>query len=210
MISTKTNFKKNEKRIDNMSDAKGKIIIINGVSSSGKTTLSKGLQQKMEEHYFWVANDTFCDMCSSKHWNEDWVTRINQALTAMIYSVKSFSDLGFNVIVDQVFLNNASQGKILEKCIEVLHDYPVLFVRTDCSLEELKKREKERGNRRIGQAESQLKIVHNHNTYDIAIDTTKNDTDENINKIILKLENIEDRRAFSILYDKLSTTGKIY
>ena len=193
-----------------MNDIKGKIIILNGVSSSGKTTISKRLQEEMEEHYFWVANDTFCDMCSSKHWKADWVKIINKALTAMIYSVKSLSDLGFNVIVDQVFLNNESQDGILKKAVEVLHDYPVLFVRTDCSLEDLKKREIERGNRRIGQAESQLDIVHNHDTYDVVINTTKNSLDENINIIKSKLINNVDERAFSILHNKLLATGKIY
>jgi len=193
-----------------MKDIKGKIIIINGVSSSGKTTISKALQQKMEEHYFWIANDSFCDMCSPKHWKEDWIKRINQALTAMIYSIKSFSDLGFNVIVDQVFLNNESQGTLLNKCVEVLHDYPVLFVRTDCSLEKLRKREIERGNRRIGQAESQLELVHNHINYDIAIDTTEIDIDTNIKRIQLELDNTENRKAFSILYDKLIKTGSVY
>lgn len=193
-----------------MSKAKGNIIILNGVSSSGKTTVSKALQQKMKEHYFWVANDTFCQMCSSKHWKEDWILRINQALIAMIHSVKTFSDLGFNVIVDQVFLNNKSQGTILQKCVEVLHEYPVLFVRTDCELKELNRREKERGNRKIGQAESQLNIVHSHNCYDVEIDTSLNDLDENIKKIQLELEKMKTRRAFSLLHEKLSKTGSVY
>lgn len=193
-----------------MLEKKGKIIILNGVSSSGKTTISKRLQEEMEEHYFWVANDTFCDMCSSKHWKADWVTMINHALTAMIYTVKSFSDLGYNVIVDQVFLNNKSQNKILQKCVEALHEYPVLFVRTDCSLEELQKREKERGNRRIGQAESQLNIVHSHNVYDVAIDTSTTCIEDNIRIIKSKLEDIANQNAFKILYKKLNTLGKLY
>jgi len=193
-----------------MSDIKGKIIILNGVSSSGKTTISKKLQQEMEEHYFWVANDTFCQMSSDKHWKEDWVEIINMALTALIYTVKSMSDLGYNVIVDQVFLNNKEMGGILQKTIEVLHDYPVLFVRTDSSLEDLTRREKERGNRRIGQAESQLNIVHNHEYYDVTINTSENSIEENIEIIKSQQDNTIDTRAFSMLYNKLTTTGKIY
>lgn len=193
-----------------MRDKKGKIIILNGVSSSGKTTLSKTLQQELDEHFFWIANDTFCDMCSSKHWDEDWVTAINQALTAMIYSAKSFSDIGLNVIIDQVFLNNDTEGELLEKCIKVLHDYPVLFVRVDCSLEELNKREKERGDRDIGQAKSQLQLVHNHKIYDCVIDTSKNTIDENIRKIKSQLTNAGDDGAFATLYKKLTKTGTIY
>lgn len=199
-----------ERGINQMSDIKGKIIILNGVSSSGKTTISKRLQQEMKEHYFWVANDTFCQMSSDKHWKEDWIAIINKALTALIYTVKSMSDLGYNVIVDQVFLNNEAVGEILQKTVEVLHDYPVLFVRTDSSIEDLTKREKERGNRRIGQAESQLNIVHNHKFYDVAINTSTTSIEENIEIIKLTQMNTVEKRAFTILYNKLTTTGKIY
>jgi chloramphenicol 3-O-phosphotransferase len=193
-----------------MSSEKGKIIILNGVSSSGKTTISRKLQEEMEEHYFWVANDTFCDMSSSKHWKADWVTIINQALTAMIASIKSFSDLGYNVIVDQVFLNTKTQDSILQKCVEALYDYPVLFVRTDCSLKELRRREKERGNRRIGQAESQLNIIHNHNTYDLAIDTSTTSIEDNIKIIKSKMNNNSNHKAFKTLYRKILVTGNVY
>jgi chloramphenicol 3-O phosphotransferase len=193
-----------------MTDIRGKIIILNGVSSSGKTTMARALQEHLEEPYYWLANDTFCDMCPDKFWDQDWVTAINQALTAMIYTVRTFSDIGMNVIVDQVFLNNDTEGQLLEKCIEVLHSYPVTFVRVDCSLEELERREKERSDRDIGQAKSQLQYIHNHHIYDCAIDTSANSVAENIAIVIAAVQNPTQTSAFRQLKQKLDQQVTLY
>ncbi len=193
-----------------MINNKGNIIILNGVSSSGKTTISKALQKGIDEHYFWVANDSFCEMCSETHWRQDWVVAINLALKALAYSVKQMSDLGINIIVDQVFLNNESQNRILHEFVTILYNYPILFVRVDSSLEDLRKREVERGNRRIGQAESQLDIVHNHELYDIVINTSTTGLDENIELLKSAILNISDSTAFKMLYKKFLNTGTVY
>jgi chloramphenicol 3-O phosphotransferase len=103
-----------------MGEKHGTIVILDGVSSAGKTTMARALQDHMDEPFFWITNDTFCDMCPSKFWDRDWATAINQSLIAMIHTVRTFSDLGLNTIVDQVFLQNDTEGQLLEKCIEVL------------------------------------------------------------------------------------------
>ena len=41
---------------------KGKIIILNGVSSSGKTTLAKKLQEKVFEAFFIITGDDYMEM----------------------------------------------------------------------------------------------------------------------------------------------------
>lgn len=189
---------------------KGNIIILNGVSSAGKTTLTRHLQNAFDENYFWIANDMFCEMYSSKHWEGNWVKSINEALTAMIYSIKALSDNGMNVIVDQVFLNNDTEGGLLEKSIKLLHNYPVLFVRVDCNKEELARREKARGDRTIGQAHAQLPLVHNHEIYDIAVDTSKEKSSEIVDKILDKLGKSKDENAFKKLNERLNNTGSIY
>jgi chloramphenicol 3-O-phosphotransferase len=193
-----------------MGDTRGTIIILNGVSSAGKTTVAKALQEKLDEPFFWIANDTFCDMCPEKFWNRDWVAAINQSLTAMIYTIRTFSDLGFNTIVDQVFLHNDAEGQLLEKCISVLSGYPVVFVRVDCSIEELERREKARGDRDPGQAVSQIPFVHNHQIYDCVIDTSVQSPDENIEIIKTALGKPAWNNAFQQLKHRLDQTGTIY
>ena len=193
-----------------MSNRKGNIVILNGVSSSGKTTVAKALQAELDEHYFWVANDTFCDMCSSKHWDKDWVTASNQALRALNYSVQAFSDAGLNVTVDHVFLNDGTQERLLDECVEILHGYPVLFVRVDCSLEELERREKERSDRDVGQARGQLQYVHNHEIYDCVVDTSKMPTQRIVKLIRDAIKGGRQKDAFERLYQRLQQCGTVY
>ena len=70
-------------------------------------------------------------------------------------TAKTYSDLGMNTIIDTVTDDNL----FLDKAVELLHEYPVLFVHVTCPLEELRRREKERSDRLIGLAEEQLSLL---------------------------------------------------
>lgn len=61
----------------------------------------------------------------------------------------ALSDSGVNVIIDDVMLSRFHR---LEECVSRFKGYPVLLVRVDCAIEELRRRERERGDRQIGQA----------------------------------------------------------
>ncbi|MCL2620119.1 MAG: chloramphenicol phosphotransferase CPT family protein [Defluviitaleaceae bacterium] len=178
---------------------KGKIIYLNGVSSSGKTTLSKALQSRLNEPYYWFSVDTFMNMTPEKFMDND-DDEVWNAIIGMYRSIKAFSDMGLNVIVDDVF--DDSQ-ELLDEVIGVLHDYPVLFVHVTCPLDELVRREKERGDREIGLAESQLpELCPLCQTYDITVDTHNNTKEECADKIIAMLGNTENFVAFEKLYNK--------
>jgi chloramphenicol 3-O-phosphotransferase len=191
-----------------MDTKRGNIIILNGVSSSGKTTLTKALQRAFDEHYFWIANDTFCYMCSEKFWDIDGEATHNRAMMAMFHTIKTFSDLGYNVIVDHVFVDIDTVAT-LEKCIEILSDYKVYFIRVDCEIYELERREKQRGDRNIGQAKYQLDHIHKHNLYDYTVDTSYGNIAELVDNIKDFVE-MEQPIAFKILYKRLMETGTIY
>lgn len=175
---------------------KGKIIYLNGVSSSGKTTLAKALQARLTEPYFFFSVDVFMNMTPEKYMDTDddiWV----HAVSGMYRTIKLFSDMGLNAIVDDVF---DYQG-FLDECVDVLHDYPVLFVHVTCPLEELQRREKERGDREIGLAEEQLpELCPLDNTYDITVDTHNNSKEECADKIIDVLDCFESHKAFKTLW----------
>ena len=181
---------------------KGIIIWLNGVSSSGKTTLTRALQKKLEEPYYWLANDTFCDMSPEKLWDIDPLETEYQALSMLNHTIKLFSDMGKNIIVDHVLISS-QKGDLLKKSVELLHEYPVLFVHVTCSLDELRRREIERGDRNIGQAENQLTILNPQDTYDITVDTYENTTEECADKIIEMLGRKDGFSAFKILASHL-------
>ena len=76
---------------------KGKIIFLNGVSSSGKTTLAKLLQARLTESFFWLAADTFIDMLPEKYNNPDKPGAMSECLKAIAmthHTIKFFSDMG--------------------------------------------------------------------------------------------------------------------
>ena len=92
----------------------------------------------------------------------------------------------------------------MKECVEILYEYPVLFVHVTCPLEELQRREKERGNRDIGRAEKQLQRMTPKDTYDITVNTFNNSTEECVDKIIELLDYPEKFTAFKNLFFQLT------
>lgn len=166
---------------------RGNIIILNGVSSSGKTTLARCLQDSLEVEYFWISVDVFFSMAPQKLLVDDmWLQTFAHIRDAMYTSVTALSDSGVNVIIDDVMLSRFHR---LEECVCRLMGYPVLFVLVDCSLDELRRRERERGDRQIGQAESQLPELEPRETYDVIVNTSEMTTEACVDRIICALHN---------------------
>jgi chloramphenicol 3-O phosphotransferase len=163
--------------------SKGTIIFLNGVSSSGKSSLSKELVKQLPD-YFHYSIDDF-DMVIERM--ED---RENQRLipvpTEYYFhrTIAMFSDSGINLVVDQILHNEET----MKDCFDTLRDYPILFVGVHCPLEELERRERDRGDRTIGQAKSQLGYVHQQNEqYDIEVDTFCEGMETSVNSIVEKI-----------------------
>ena len=174
---------------------KGKIIWLNGVSSSGKTTLAKALQEELTEPYCYLSLDNFLSTIHEKFRSSEYRTSLRQTLRAMHYTIKLFSDMGLNVIVDHVL----EKQEWLDECVEILYENPVLFIHVTCPLAELQRREKERGDRRIGQAENQISLLKPKDTYDITVDTSKEDCAD---KIIEALEYPDKFSAFKVFWSR--------
>lgn len=163
---------------------KGMIIVLNGVSSSGKSTLAKEIT-KLLPNFFTFSIDDF-DLVVEKM--ED---RENQRLipieTEYFYyrNAAMFSDRGINLILDQIFQDPLT----LQNFYETLKSYSIAFVGVHCSIEELTHRERSRGNRRIGQAISQLSFVHQQEIYDVEVNTETHSIMQCAKKIVDRLEN---------------------
>lgn len=159
----------------------GNIIMLNGVTSAGKSTLSKELQAAFDEPYYYVALDTFNDvMCpfitgKGKFQDPDIM---NRAVPVMHLLIRNFSEKGLNVIVDTLLCD---RGNWFYDCVDILHEYPVMFVRVDCDRDELFRRARGRGYttpERLNQIDQQLSQIHQHGIYDVTINTSANTTEE--------------------------------
>ena len=191
---------------------KGKIIFINGVSSTGKTTLSKTLQRHLTEPYYWLNVDQFILFTDMKQNPVTYFHEGKDPVSLYPHIIKLYSDLGVNVIADVAFMK--WQGPILflaeetmEKCIEMLHEYPLLYVHVTCPPKELLRRHKERRNRgrelNVNQSESQL-VGDTHGIYDITVDTFEKTIEECAEGIIKLLERPEKFTAFKKLWAQQS------
>ena len=167
---------------------KGKIIVLNGVSSSGKTTLAKEIQDAFDETYMRLSIDDFIKMMPPKMIKTDLENTVYKCQTIMLQIITRLSDAGINVVVDNIML---TYFQTLKQYISALHDYPVLLVKVDCPPHELRRRETDRGDRAIGQGESQIDDLEPKTMYDITINTFTNTISECVKLIEKKLDAVE-------------------
>ena len=172
---------------------KGKIIFLNGTTSSGKTTLARYLLSKLPEQYHLISVDTFMQM------EPEWY--LEQAFNN---TIDYLSNRGIHTIVDYVILDTPIGKSLLAECLELLSDHPVLFVRVDCPLEELERRERARGDRSPGQAKWQYEHIHNQAQYDVTVNTYEMTLDACANAILSKLDQPEEWKAFQMMKKQMA------
>ena len=147
---------------------KGLIIVLNGVSSSGKSSLAKELVKELTDFYH-LSIDDFDSVIDKM---EDRAgERLIPVPTEYFFhrTIQMFSDKGINLVVDQIL----HDSETIFDFEEALRGYPVVFVGVHCSLRELEKREQSRGDRRSGLAKSQLEFVHQQKeNYTLEVDTS--------------------------------------
>lgn len=162
---------------------KGKIIILNGVSSSGKTTLAKTIQDRSPIPLYRLDIDDFILMSPEKFNDyENGGFSVQYAFASkFFYVVKLYSDLGFDLIVPYMFFKNS---EALQDFRELLNGYPVFVVNISCPVEELQRRETIRGNRKVGSAKEQLNLLETNFENILTINNFENTNDVCADEII--------------------------
>lgn len=156
----------------------GKILIINGTSSSGKTSIVKALQDILEEPYMEAGIDKFIWMLPHRYLDrplwDDVLGLAKQAgefghqlVIGMHRTAEVLSKTGINVIIDHVLVEETWW----QDCVDRFNKLPAYLIGVRCPLEILEGREKARKNRTLGQARLQYDIVHGKGIYDLEVDT---------------------------------------
>lgn len=166
------------------STKKGRIIILNGVSSSGKTTLAKAIQDRSPIPLYKLDIDDFILMSPEKfndYEHNDFSVQYAFA-SKFFHVVKLFSDMGFDMVVPHMLFKNTDT---LKEFKVLLKDYPVLIVNITCPVEELNKRELSRGDRNPGSAEEQLQLLETQFYNSITVNNFES-TNEECAEMIIK------------------------
>lgn len=185
----------------------GLIVLLNGTSSSGKTSISMELKNQKEILFHHLSIDDFFgnynDFIDNKYPDieptrevEDVGQILFDPINSVYYAtIKLFSEMGLNVIVDTVIDND----KRFNDFLDLFLDHPILFVGVLCPKEELIRREQIRGDREIGLANSQYDKIYSFDEYDLEVNTEELSPIACADKILSFIKSDQDYSAFEKL-----------
>ena len=150
---------------------KGRIVFLNGASSSGKSSIAKALQGKIDEPCIHLCIDDYLGAFQKGQWDDKQVVeqRWHQIVSGFHAAAAAIARAGNLVIVDDVLEEDPPW---VESLLALFHGLEVVFVGVHCPLEELERREKARGDRGKGRARIQFDQVHSQAIYDVSVDTS--------------------------------------
>jgi chloramphenicol 3-O phosphotransferase len=162
----------------------GKVILVNGASSSGKSTLCRALQARLSEPFWHYSIDHFRDtgvlpdqrIASGEF---SWADMRPAFFEGFHRCLPALALAGNNLLVEYVV-----EGKAwLSGLVRLLEPVDVFFVGLHCGIAELERREIHRGDRPLGDAARDYALVHAHCRYDIEVDST-HALEDNVRAII--------------------------
>lgn len=161
-----------------------KIVVLNGVSSVGKSSVAKSIQACARAPFLHVQMDDFLRMLprrafegrdglvfnriDSKTIDVHSGDLVKRTLAGMRHAVASMAACGSNVVVDDVFF--AEEDSDYRR---LLKQFEFHLVGLFAPLEVVQTRERTRGDRDIGLAKGQFERVHKGRIYDLEIDTSQ-------------------------------------
>ncbi len=163
---------------------KGRIIFLNGVTSSGKTSIVESLQRREDVFFYVVANDLFQEMVGEEYLRKDYWKYLSKAILLMYHAARLFSDMGHNVIIDGILVERPEIAPHYARLKEILKGNPLDVVEVFCPLEVCRQRNISRGDRYESQSQEQAEIMAENIVYTCRVDTDRMSSDECADEIM--------------------------
>ncbi|WP_107773043.1 chloramphenicol phosphotransferase CPT family protein [Nocardioides sediminis] len=151
------------------------VIVLNGGSSSGKTSIGRCLQELLPRPWLLLGVDGLIDVAppSLVSYGPQGTVVLGDQWRALEAAwsrgVAAMAGAGAGVIIDDVFLDGAISQRRTSDHLEGLE---VLWVGVRCAAEVAAARERERGDRPAGMAAGQAETVHHGVAYDLVLDSS--------------------------------------
>lgn len=189
----------------------GTVILLNGTSSAGKSSISHELETILDDRFMYLSVDNAIagvnDMLFSMfgdHITRDEIRTIEHeemiekpVISLFHHYIMALSKIGKNLIIDHVLV----EPSWLEESVELLHKTRTFYVGIFCPLDELERRERDRGDRPIGLARAQFEIVHKGCQYDLTVNTNDHSSVE-CASMIKQFIQTNEPRAFKMLHER--------
>jgi chloramphenicol 3-O phosphotransferase len=176
------------------------IILLNGASSAGKTTLGRALQAHLAHPYFYFSSDQLVEsgilpavdrQAVDGPWA--WRTVRPRFFDGFHRCIAALAAAGNPLIVEHV----VEFQTWCDDLVRLLAPFDVFFVGVHCPLDELERREQARGDRRVGEGRAHLEeSVHTWGPYDFEVDTAMYSPGENAQLIAAALATRRAPSAF--------------
>ena len=160
------------------------MFFLNGVTSSGKTSIVEELQECDDVFFYIVANDLFEEMVGEKYLRENYWKYLSEVIIMMYHTAKLYSDMGKNVLIDGILVEREEIKPHYQQLLEILKDNPLDVVEVCCPLEICRKRNIERENRYPNQSDEQNELMAKKIKYSMSVDTSINSPMECANSIL--------------------------
>ncbi|QHV54538.1 hypothetical protein DMI72_12420 [Akkermansia muciniphila] len=151
----------------------GRVILLNGASSAGKSTLARNLQLLLKEAAMIFSMDDYLAMSRGKH--ETALEAVRESGLPFIESfhaaIAEAARKGALVIVDHVI---GESRRWIQDLLNRLDGIPRILVRVECRQDVLLERERRRTDRTPAPAHAQRQHagIHRHFPHDFSIDTS--------------------------------------
>lgn len=135
------------------------LFFLNGVTSSGKTSIVEALQERDDIFFYVVANDLFEQMVGEKYLQQNYWKHLSDVNILMYHTAKLYSDMGKNALIDGILVEREEIKPHYEQLKEILKDNPLDIVEVYCPIYVCKKRNCLREDRYEAQSEEQLELM---------------------------------------------------
>ncbi len=153
---------------------RGPVILLNGASSAGKSTLAQALQARLPAPFWHYSIDHLAAANVLPRARIDsgefpWPGLREQFFEGFHNSIPALALAGNHLVVEHIVETRAWLNRLLQ----LLDGFDVFFVGVHCPLEELERRERARGDRRIGEARADFEVTHRFGVYDFECSSTE-------------------------------------
>ena len=166
---------------------KGRILFLNGVTSSGKTSIVEALQARKDVFFYVVANDLFQEMIGEDYLRENYWKYLGEVIIMMYHTAKLFSDMGKNVLINGILVEREGVAPHYERLLSILKDNPLDVVEVYCPPEICRERNIARGDRYESQSDEQAALMAPDIRYSLRVDTSIHSPEECAEQIIRNL-----------------------
>lgn len=199
------------------------VILVNGASSAGKSTLCRALQKAVPKPYLCTGFDDFIFMSAPRYYlgadtgrqvpSDEFTAQGVQMVTTSAPGTPPSVTAQFGPVFRRIIASMAPAVRALveggnatifdhvlhdramyESCRRAFAGLDVFTVGVNCPLEILEARERARGDRVIGRARGLVAVVHGFCDYDVEVDTGADDVGSCVDRIVAALASTNERK----------------